>query len=288
MQAPKGFLLSIGGAEDKGDRKKDEVKEENDFLENGILNEVVRLLKSTKGKVEVITTATSYPNESYQNYKKAFSKLGCSYVGHLPISDRSEANLNEYLSRLEKCDGVMFTGGDQQKISAILGGSELCRKMKQRYFNQHFVIAGTSAGAAAMSTVMMNGGDEEKAFLKGQIELSAGFGFINDVIIDTHFDARGRFERLAHAVAVQPALLGVGLGEDTGVIIEKGTFLRCVGSGCVTIIDGREITHNNIAFAEEGSPLSIAKFGVCFMSKSDCFDIEKRKFLPAPIEKSKE
>lgn len=280
MKVPRGFLIAIGGAEDKGDRKKEQSNGQTDFLHHGILREVVNLLQGGKGKIEIITTATSYPAESYANYKKAFTKLGCSYVGHIDVQDRAHANSEEIIARLDKCDGVMFSGGDQAKISAILGGSDLCRSIKSKYFNEHFVVAGTSAGAAAMSTIMMNGGTEEKAYLKGEVQLSVGFGFINDVIFDTHFDARGRFQRLAQAIALQPAILGIGLGEDTGVVVEKGTRLKCIGSGCVTIIDGRLIEHNNIAEIDEGCPVSVGGFQVYFLSHSDIYEIEERQLTP--------
>jgi cyanophycinase len=284
MQVPKGFLVSIGGAEDKGDRPREQSNGQLDFLHTGILSEVANLLQSQKGRIEIITTATSNPAESFANYKKAFTKLGCSYVGHMDIADRAHANSDEYVSRLNKCDGVMFSGGDQAKISAVLGGSELCRAIRHKYLTEPFVIAGTSAGAAAMSTVMMNGGTEEKAYLKGEVELSVGFGFISDVIFDTHFDARGRFQRLAQAIALQPAILGVGLGEDTGVVVKKGNVLRCIGSGCVTIIDGREIEHNNIAYIDEGCPISVGCFQVYFLANSDQFDIEARRLTPMKFE----
>lgn len=282
MKLPKGYLVSIGGAEDKVDQR--EEKGGFNFKNHGILKNVVELMKGKEPSIEIITTATAYPEESYKNYKKAYSELGCQSVGHLNIRDRETANDKKTIQRLEKCNGVMFSGGDQARLCAVLGGTILLELLKERYAAEHFVIAGTSAGAAAMSTTMMNGGVAEKAHLKGAIDLKSGFGFIDDVIFDTHFDARGRFMRLAQAIASQPGVLGIGLGEDAGIIIEKGNMLRAIGSRGVIIIDGSEIQQNNIADIKEGTPISVGKFGVYVMSHSDVFDIYAREFKPVKFE----
>jgi cyanophycinase len=282
MKLPKGYLVSIGGAEDKGDQRDE--KGGFNFKNHGILKNVVDLMKGKEPSIEVITTATANPEESYKNYKKAYSELGCQSVGHLNIRDRETANDKKTIQRLEKCNGVMFSGGDQARLCAVLGGTLLLELLKERYAAEHFVVAGTSAGAAAMSTTMMNGGVEEKAHLKGAIDLKSGFGFIDDVIIDTHFDARGRFMRLAQAIASQPGVLGIGLGENTGVIVEKGSILRAIGSSGVIIIDGSDIQQNNIADIKEGTPISVGKFGVYVMSHSDLFDINARVFKPVKFE----
>lgn len=278
MTYPKGYLVAIGGAEDKGDEKEQEKENGLDFLENGILKDLVDLLKRNQS-IEIITTATSYPEDAYKNYQRAFSELGCITVGHINVRNREEANDPKYLKRLETCGGVFFSGGEQAKLSAILGGTQLLSILKERYEKEPFVIAGTSAGAAAMSGVMMNGGSEEKAYLKGEVELSVGFGFINDVIIDTHFDARGRFARLAQAVATQPGIIGLGLGEDTGIIVEEGRKLNVVGSSCVTVFDGSQICQNNIVRIAKGQPISAGRFGVYLLSKGDFFDLASKEFV---------
>jgi len=278
MSYPKGYIVAIGGAEDKGGEKEQEKENSLDFLKNGILKEVVGLLKK-KPSIEVITTAGFSPEDTFKNYKKAFSELGCISVGHINIQDRNEANDPKYTERIEACAGVFFSGGDQAKLSAILGGTALLSLIKERYLKEAFVIAGTSAGAAAISSVMMNGGSVERAYLKGEVELSVGFGFLSDVIIDTHFDARGRFARLAQAVATQPGIIGLGLGEDTGVIIEKGSKLTVIGSNCVTILEGSGICHNNIVRIAKGKPISVGKIGVYLLSKSDVFYLSTKEFL---------
>jgi cyanophycinase len=153
--------------------------------------------------------------------------------------------------------------------------------IKKRYHSEHFIIAGTSAGAAAMSSTMIKGGLVEKAYLKGEVKLSLGLGFIHDLIIDTHFDARGRFARLAQAVAAQPGIIGIGLSEDTGVIIEQGGKLKAIGSSGVTIIEGSEMLFNTTAEVSEGTAISVGKLGVYIIAHLDEFDFKTKVFNKA-------
>jgi cyanophycinase len=279
MQYPKGFLIAVGGAEDKGTEEEKERQNSLDFFKQGILNEIVKLSgKKVDPKIEVVTTASSIPDEVAQIYKKAFRKLGCIEIGHLKIAKREDADTRKTLDRLEKCNCILFSGGDQLRLCSVLGGTTFIDVIRERYETENFVIAGTSAGAAAMSDTMICGGDETKAYLKGKVELSIGFGFLKEAIIDTHFDARGRFGRLVQAIAAQPGAVGIGLDEDTGVIIEKGTKMRAIGSSSVVIVDGTTISHNNIADIRSGMPISVAKLAVHIMTHSDVFDINSREF----------
>ncbi|NTS43484.1 cyanophycinase [Flavisolibacter sp. BT320] len=279
MQQPKGVLIAVGGAEDKGSEEEKERQNSLDFFKQGILNEIVGICgKKAEPKIEVVTTASSIPDEVAQVYKKSFKKLGCIDIGHLKITRREEADSKKILERLEKCNGILFSGGDQLRLCSVLGGTEFMDILRERYETEHFVIAGTSAGAAAMSNTMICGGDETKAYLKGKVELSIGFGFLREVIIDTHFDARGRFGRLVQAIAAQPGAVGIGLDEDTGVIIEKGTKMSAIGSSSVVVIDGTSISHNNIADIRNGMPISVANLVVHMMTHSDVFDINSRVF----------
>ncbi|HEV7331462.1 MAG TPA: cyanophycinase [Flavisolibacter sp.] len=279
MQLPKGVLIAVGGAEDKGSEEEKERQNSLDFFKQGILNEIVGFCgKKTEPKIEVVTTASSIPDEVAHVYKKAFKKLGCIDIGHLKITKREEADSKKILERLEKCNGILFSGGDQLRLCSVLGGTEFMDILHERYETEHFVIAGTSAGAAAMSNTMICGGDETKAYLKGKVELSIGFGFLREVIIDTHFDARGRFGRLVQAIAAQPGAVGIGLDEDTGVVIEKGTKVSAIGSSSVVVIDGTSINHNNIADIRNGMPISVANLVVHMMTHSDVFDINSRTF----------
>ena len=279
MQNPKGFLIAVGGAEDKGSEIERERQNSLDFFKEGILNQIVELAgKKSDPKIEIVTTASSIPDEVAQVYKKAFRKLGQIEIGHLKITKREDADSKKTLERLEKCNCILFSGGDQLRLSSVLGGTEFLDILHERFEKEHFVIAGTSAGAAAMSNTMICGGDETKAYLKGKVELSIGFGFLQEVIIDTHFDARGRFGRLVQAIAAQPGAVGIGLDEDTGVVIEKGTKMRAIGSSSVVVVDGCNITHNNIADIRNGMPLSVGTLTVHVMTNSDVFDINTREF----------
>jgi cyanophycinase len=279
MQYPKGYLIAVGGAEDKGSEEEREKQNSLDFFREGILRKIVELCsKKCEPRIEIVTTASSIPNEVAGIYKKAFRKLGPIEIGHLKITNREQADAPKILERIKQCSCVLFSGGDQLRLCSVLGGTEFIDIVRERYQNEHFVIAGTSAGAAAMSNSMISGGEEAKAYLKGKVELSIGFGFLQEVIIDTHFDARGRFGRLVQAIAAQPGAVGIGLDEDTGVIVEKGHKLQAIGSSSVVIVDGSYINHNNIADIRSGMPISVAGLQVHIMTKSDVYDIDAREF----------
>jgi cyanophycinase len=284
MNYPKGYLVSIGGAEDKGGDDDEQERRELEFFKYGILENVVNLMRGNSPTVEVITTASRVPEDYYKQYKQAFEKLGCGEVGHININERELANDRGFLNRLEKCDGVMFTGGDQLRLCSILGGTRVFDILKHRYEEDEFVIAGTSAGAAAMSNTMICGGNPARAYFKGEVQLSLGFGFFNDVIIDTHFDKRGRFGRLAQAIAAQPGAIGIGLGEDTGIIVEEGMRFKAIGSSSVIVIEGHKVDYNNIAEIRTGMPISVGNLTVHIMAHADVYDIEKRCFTGVKFE----
>jgi cyanophycinase len=281
LMIPKGFLVSVGGAEDKGTDLEKGIIDRNRlvFFELGILKNIVSLIRTDEEpRVEVITTASMIPDEVAENYKSAFSKLNCSNVGHMRIRNREDTNHPEYLERISKCNCVMFSGGNQLRLSSIFGGTDMLDIIREKYMNEHFVIAGTSAGAMAMSNTMIYEGSADKAHLKGEVKMTTGLGFMQDVVIDSHFQKRGRFNRLAQAVAAQPGALGIGLGEDTGVVVKNGTELTVIGSGSVVIIDGKNIEYNSIADIKFGQPLSIENIIVHMLSNGDRFDVSTRKY----------
>ncbi len=285
MTYPLGHLVAVGGAEDKGTDLEKGILQRNrlNFFELGILKNIVSLIGADGPSVEVITTASSIPDEVAQNYKDAFEKLGCLNVGHMRIRNREDAALPEYIERLNACNCVMFSGGNQLRLSSIFGGTNFLDVLKQRYQEGNFLIAGTSAGAMAMSNTMIYEGSAAIANLKGEVKITTGLGLLQNVIIDTHFDQRGRFNRLAQAVAAQPGAIGIGLGEDTGVIVSLGHELKAIGSGSVVIIDGKHIEYNNIADIDFGMPISVENIVVHIMSKGDIYNLETRKFIGAEI-----
>ena len=283
MQAPLGKLFAIGGAEDKGvDLEKGEVIRSNlNFFELGILRRIVEEAGGPDKRVEVITTASMIPYEVGENYLNAFGKIGCTNIGVMPIRNRADAMNSEYIERMRDCDAVMFSGGNQLRLSATFGGTEMLRIALDRYNDvKNFVVAGTSAGAMAMSNTMIYEGNATRAHLKGEVKITTGLGFMDDVIFDSHFEKRGRFGRLAQAIATNPQCLGIGLGEDTGMLITEGNKMEAIGSGLVIIIDGHDIRHNNIADIPEGNPISIENLKVHFCEKGNGYLVKERHFLP--------
>jgi cyanophycinase len=280
MSTPKGKLISVGGSEDKGTETDPKFvqKEQLNFFEFGILKRILSEMKGVDSVVEVITTASQIPEEVGENYIKAFGKLGCHNIGVIHIKKREDALDEQYLERIKKADGVMFTGGNQMRLSMIFGGTEFLRTLINRYQNENFLIAGTSAGAMAMSNTMIYQGSSTGALLKGEVKITTGLALIKDVIIDSHFVTRGRFGRLAQAVAGNPGCIGVGLGEDTGVLVKEGNKMEAIGSGLVLIFDGHNIRHSNIADIEEGQPISIENLVVHVMAKGNFYYLNERKF----------
>lgn len=287
MNHPKGKLIAIGGAEDKGtDLEAGEFRRNNlNFFELGILRRVVEEAGGPSSRIEVVTTASMIPYEVGENYLNAFGKIGCTNVGLMHIRTRQDAMNQDYIERIRHCDCVMFSGGNQLRLSATDGGTEFLSVLKRRYKDEErIVIAGTSAGAMAMSNTMIYEGNATRAHLKGEVKITTGLGFLNNVIVDSHFEKRGRFGRLAQAVAANPGCIGIGLGEDTGMLITEGNKMEAIGSGLVIIIDGHDILHSNIADIPDGNPISLENLKVHFCEKGNGYLINERKFLPEAME----
>jgi len=282
MTIPKGKLIIIGGAVDMNTSlgsqenivKPDYLK----FFEQGILKRIITESAKQAGSiVEVITTASQIPDLVGVEYIEAFNHLNVTHIGVLDIRKREDASNPEYLERIRKADVVMFSGGDQLRLSSIFGGTEFLQILKSRYMKENFVIAGTSAGAAAASTNMIYRGQSSKALIKGEVQITAGLGFIDSVIIDTHFVQRGRIGRLLYAVASNPGMLGIGLGEDAGLLITEGTMMEAIGSGLTILVNGRKMAETNIYDVEMGSPVSIKNMRVSVMSIFDKYDLTQNQ-----------
>lgn len=279
----KGILIAIGGNEDKGTEPEPNFQQKNNlnFFELQILSRIVQECRNVKdAHIEVITTASSIPEEVGENYLYAFGKIGCTNIRLMHIRDRADAQLDEYIERIRTCDGVMMTGGNQLRLSTVFGGTPILDILYRRLLeDERFVVAGTSAGAMAMSNTMIYQGSSAGALIKGEVKITTGLAFIRNVIIDSHFDKRGRFGRLAQAVASNPSCIGIGLGEDTGVLIRGSNHLEAIGSGLVIIVDGTGIRHSNIADLAEGSPISIENLVVHVMTKGNAYTLNDRRFL---------
>jgi len=263
MERADRTLIIIGGKED---RTADKV----------ILGEVARRIGS--GKLVVSTVAIpSNPEGLFEEYEKAFRALGVKHLYKLEINTRAEAKSESKLRILDDATGVFFTGGDQMKITSQVGDTPIFRRIQEIY-EEGGLIAGTSAGAAVMSgTMLVTGGDEDSHVIGGSLRMAPGFGLIGDVIFDQHFMERGRLGRLLGAVAQNPKNLGIGIDEQTAIVVERGNGFYVLGSGAVYVIDGSEVTYSNIAEEDLNKTLSIYDVRMHMLSQGDRFDLIARR-----------
>jgi cyanophycinase len=282
MTYPQGKLIAIGGNVDKGTDPEGAANYHVvNFFSSGILKRIItESALGPQSRIEIITTASMIPEEVGNSYEDAFRRLGCTEVGQLHIRNREDAQKPDNLERIKNANSVMITGGNQLRLSSVFGGTEVARQLKRKYQHEPFLIAGTSAGAMVMSNPMIYGGESHESLMKGEVHITTGLGLIENVIIDTHFVKRGRFGRLAQSVAANPGCLGIGLGDDTGVLINNGHHIETVGSGLVLIFDGHNIGHSNIAELPEGYPIAIENLIVHVLAKGYMYDLESRKFIP--------
>lgn len=278
----RGKLIIIGGAVDKGSFTETEldknVANNLNFFETGILKRILLESKyQDASRIEVVTTASVIPKEIGPEYIRALNYLGATNVDVLHLDKREMAGQPEILERLKNADVVIFTGGDQLRLTSILGGTQFHDLLLEKYFNEEFIYAGTSAGAAAASNNMIYQGSSSEALLKGEVKITSGLGLIDGVIIDTHFVQRGRIGRLFQAVVGNPRVLGIGLGEDTGLLIKNNTEMEAIGSGLVILVDGREIKDTNLTQVELGQPISINHLVTHVLSKYDTYDLKTFK-----------
>jgi len=279
----KGTLIPIGGNEDKGIDVNEMYTLE--FIDEGILYHVVKEAGGVDANIVIIPAASSIPVEVGENYIEAFTTLGCKNVNVLDIRSKEDSEKKASIDLIKSANCIMFSGGNQSKITDKIGGTTIHDILLDRFKNESgFVIAGTSAGAMVMANEMIAGGSATEAFVKGAVTMYKGLGLIPELIIDTHFIRRGRFGRQSEAVAKYPNLIGIGLAEDTGMIIKNGNDCTVIGSGMAIIFDGSELTHNNEKILKEGTPMTMANLKVHVLSNSDHYDIKSRKVTVLPIE----
>jgi cyanophycinase len=221
----KGILIPIGGSESKG----------SDIdINNSILSEVVKNSKfGVESNIIIIPTASSYQNEIDSQYRVTFEKIGCKNVKTLFISSKEQVDSDYNLDLLNKSNIIMFSGGDQSRISDSFLGTEFLKFLKIKFNSEHFVVAGTSAGAMCMSENMITGGFKK-------VKCGIGLSLIPSFIIDSHFTERNRHNRLIEAVSLYPNRIGVGLSENTAIIIKNNKF-RVIGSGSVSIFNSSNL-----------------------------------------------
>ena len=260
----KGTLVAIGGAEDRTEKKE---------ILARVLSTSPRKHKLTVG---LISSATEFPNETAATYKKAFLDLGAKELFHFDIRKRSEADTEKNLKYVDEVDVIFFSGGDQYRLVHILGETKFINRVYDRYLHDTVVIGGTSAGAACMSNPMIYDGDGETGFLRGTVKVSPGFGFLPNCVVDTHFLARGRVGRLTQSLALNPALLGIGVEEDTALIIKKRATAEVVGSGAVMILCASDARYNGITKAGFQEPFTISSIKMHLLTSGVKFNLERR------------
>lgn len=265
MGKAKGKLVIIGGGEDK-------------TKECIILKEVAQMCGKAEARLSIITTATEKPQELGDEYTKIFNKLGIRNIKVLNIQSRADADNIEYSDTILNSTGVFFTGGDQLRITSMLGGTGVYKALHAA-LKQGTVIVGTSAGASVMSDNMIIQGHSDDSPKKNTLNMAPGMGLIEEVVIDQHFAQRGRIGRLLEAIAQNPYVLGIGIDEDTAVVIESHEVFRVIGSQTVTVIDGRSITHTNVTELNPHEPLALLNVTIHVLPKGYAFNLKSRKII---------
>src|SRR5687767_9201392 len=257
-----GSLLIIGGHEDKDGEKT-------------ILRFLVKKIGKS-AKIAVVTIASQHPEQMFEEYERVFRGLGVRHVHHLRVESREEARHDTKVAVLRDADAVFFTGGDQLRITSQLGDTPIFSRIHE-IFSAGGLIAGTSAGASVMTeTMLVSGSGSESQRIDSSLKLAPGFGLLPGVIVDQHFAERGRISRLLSAVAQNPRILGIGIDEDSAILVQRGRF-QVVGTNAVYVIDGSRITFTNITESDPDSPVGVYGIKLHVMNQADTFDLKSRR-----------
>lgn len=258
-----GKLMIIGGAEDK----------KGDCI---ILKKLIEDSGGEKAKISIMTTATKLPYEVGREYRELFMKLGVKSIEIIDIQDRFDAHDCNYLNKIVNSTCVFFTGGDQLRITSILGGTPIYKKIKELY-NQGAIIAGTSAGASVMSTTMIVNGPNNETIKKCTVKMAPGLGLIDGVVVDQHFAQRGRIGRLITAIAQNPNIIGIGIDENTAIRFEAAGKFEVIGANSVTIIDGSNAKVTNVSELKPDEILALSDIKLHIIPSGYGFDIKTRE-----------
>lgn len=261
----RGFIIPIGGGEDKQ-------------KEMRIHSKFVELSGGIDGDIIVIPTASQL-EETGPNYNDIFQRLGAGRVEFLPISSREDCDNPNYIEMLDRATGIFITGGNQLRLSAILGGTGVAKKIR-RCNASGIPVAGTSAGASIMSEHMVAGGSSNSSPTENGIILAPGMGLTNAVIIDQHFTERNRLGRLLSAASYNPFLIGLGIDEDTAAFIGPDDVLEVVGSGSVTVVDASKMTFSSMWDAERGAALCLLGLKIDVLGEGCRYDLTQRNAYP--------
>ena len=239
--APLGTLVVLGGGDD-----------------SRLLTLLAGLLPDRNVPIEVFTTATRrQPGRTAAAYAHAWHQRGCPHVRHLQVSEDHPADDPATLERLRRAAVVFMSGGDQERITDFLLGTEFLAILRHKYQHEaDFIVAGTSAGASALAEEMLVDGHGWRSLLGGRVEVKPGLGLLAGVLLDQHFAERGRYPRLMHAVLAQPTLLGIGLSEETGLIVRAGQPVQVFGEEAVVVVDAAHVSPNNLPGLAKGAVIS--------------------------------
>jgi cyanophycinase len=255
-------LIIIGGAEDKTGEKK-------------ILKEVCSRLKKQEDTLVVATIASEMPEELGDEYKKIFQELGIKNIKILTIRSRKDAFDINNITLIENIALMFFTGGDQLRITSLIGGTPLYAKIQELY-REGCTFVGTSAGASVMSDTMIITGPDEESPKKCTLKMAPGLGLIKGVIIDQHFAQRGRIGRLLVGIAENPQSLGIGIDEDTAIMVRNSDEFTVMGSGAVYVIDGSDIGYSNVSEQYPEEILSIFNVRLHVLKYGDKFNLTNK------------
>src|SRR5687767_5638292 len=266
-----GHLLVIGGAEDK-------------YNERRILRKFLHLAGNEKAEVLIVPVASDFPEFAADVYVQAFRNLGVANPRVLRATSRQDVFAADPDELLDGISGVFITGGDQMRLVSILGGTQFSQKLRRMVAETNIVVAGTSAGAAGMSTSMIVRGESTPHPHKNSVRLSPGLGFLKNIIIDQHFTERGRISRLITAVSYNPYNLGIGIDENTAIILDNEGILEVFGSGTITIVDGSGITYNEIAEVGDYESFSVCGVQLNILGDGLIYDYFARHPIQPPSE----
>ena len=271
--ATRGWIIPIGGAENK----------END---RHILERFVRVSGGADADIVVIPTA-SRMHETGPRYERLFGELGAARVSVMDFDTRRDCQEPGRLQRLESATGIFFTGGNQLRLSTLLGGTPVAKLIRLR--NAHGVtVGGTSAGASILSEHMIAFGDEGSSVVSGSVRLAPGLGLTNRFIIDQHFRQRDRLGRLLTALSYNPFAVGIGLDEDTAAFIGPDETVEVEGSGGVTIVDAADVSYSSIDTIDEGQPVCLLGLKLHILVAGATFNLHTRLASAGTLVRPKE
>jgi cyanophycinase len=257
----RGWIIPIGGAEDKDNSP-------------AILKRFVELAGGSDADIVVIPTA-SQMRDTGPRYERLFGDLGAERVVSIDFDTRRDADEPSRIARLEQASGVFFTGGNQLRLSTLIGGTPIAKAI--RVLNARGVpVSGTSAGAAFISEHMIAFGDEGSTPIAGSVRLAPGLGLTNRFIIDQHFRQRDRLGRLLTALAYNPFAVGIGLDEDTAAFIAPDNAVHVEGSGAITVVDASEVEFSSMAEIEEGQPVCLLGIKLHLLTRGATFNLHTR------------